>query len=63
MTASCSMATGAEGFVAVAVVVMGAGAEVAESFGGAFLADFVDHHPSPLLCALLFFVNGAMQSP
>ena len=47
MIAGCSVAEGTGSFVAVAVVVTGA--EVAESFGGTFLADFVDHHPSPLL--------------
>ena len=50
--------SGAEGFVAV-----GIGDSVAEDFvwsraegfGGAFLADFVDCHPSPLLHVLLHF--------
>ena len=51
MIAGCSVAGGTEGFVAVAVAM--AWAETAKSFGGAFLTDFVDHHPSPLLCALL----------
>ena len=60
MTAGCSVARGTEGFVAVAVVVAGAGG--AESFGGASLVDFADHHRSPLLHALLHFCNGAMQS-
>ena len=53
MIAGCSVAGGAGSFVAVAVVVAVAGG--AESFGGACLVDFANHHPSPLLCALLCF--------
>ena len=46
MTAGCFVAGGAECLVAVAVVVTGVVG--AESFGGTFLVDFVDHPPSPL---------------
>ena len=49
MIAGCSLAGVAGSSVAVAVVVIGAGDEVAECFGGTFLADSVGHHPSPLL--------------
>ena len=54
MIACCSVAGGTEGFVAVAVVVIVALVEGAESFGGAFLADFVDH--PPVLFSVLFFI-------
>ena len=49
MIAGCSVAWGAGSFVAVTVVVAD------ESFWGTSLVDFVDHHPSPLLHALLCF--------
>ena len=69
MIAGFSMAGGTEGFVAIAVVVTGAGAgagagaQVAESLGGAILADFVDYHPSPLLCAFLCFCKWGNAVP
>ena len=49
MIAACSVAGGTGSFVAVAVVWAAAVA------GGAFLADFVDNHTSPLLHVLLHF--------
>ena len=53
MIAGCSVAGGAEGFVAVVVVVVVVGGT--ESFGDTFLADFVDHQCSPLVHAFLYF--------
>ena len=47
-----------EGFVAVGIGDSVAGGFVwsgVEGFGGAFMADFVDCHPNPLLCVLLHF--------
>ena len=61
MIAGCSVAEGAERFVAEAVVmtvVVGT-----ESFGGASLVDFADHHPSPLLHALLHFCKWGNVVP
>ena len=55
------MAGGGGSFVTVVVVVTGAG--VAESFGGAFLDDSVDYHPSPLLHALLHFCKWGNVVP
>ena len=63
MIVGCSVAGGAGSLVAVAVVVTGAGAEAAESFGVTFLADFVDHHPSPLLHTLLHFCKWGNVVP
>ena len=51
----------AEEFVSVGIgdfVAEGFVQSGAEGFGGAFLADLVDHHPSPLLHVLLHFANG-----
>ena len=53
MFAGCSVAGVAGNYVAVAVVVVGAGD--AESFGGTFLVNIANHHPGPLLQALLHF--------
>ena len=55
MFAGCSVAGDMGSSVAVAVALVVIRAEVAESFGGTFLSDFVDHHPSSLLHALLHF--------
>ena len=54
----CFVIRDAEGFLAVGVgdsVADGLVQSGAEGFGGAFLVDFVDHHPSPLLHVLLCF--------
>ena len=62
----CFVIGDAEGFVAVGIGDSAAEGFVqsgAEDFEGAFLADFVDCHPSPLLPVLLCFSNGAMESP
>ena len=63
MIAGCSLAGAVEGFVAVAVVVTVTVVEGVERFGGAFLVDFVDHHPSPLLHALLHFCKWGNVVP
>ena len=54
----CFVVGEAEGSVAVDIgdsTAEGSVQSGAEGFGGAFLADFVDYHPSPLLCVLLHF--------
>ena len=61
MIAGCSVAGSTRSSMVVAVVVIGA--EIAESFGGTFLADFVDHHPFPLHYALLYFCKWGSVVP
>ena len=55
-----------EGFVAVSIGSFTAEGVLwsgAESFGGAFLADFVDCHPNPLLHVFLHFFQMGQCSP
>ena len=57
----CPVVGGAESFV-----VEGTGYSVAgsaESFGGTSLIEFADHHPSPLLHALLHFCKLGIVVP
>ena len=64
--ADCFVIGDAEGFVAVGIGDSAAEGFVwsgAEGFGGTFLADFVDCHPSPLLCVLLHFCKWSNAVP
>ena len=54
----CFVVGDTEGFVFVGIrnsVAEGVVCSGAKGVGGAFLADFVDCHPNPLLCVLLYF--------
>ena len=57
----CPVVGGAESLVAEGAGHSATGS--VECFGGTSLVDFADHHPSPLLCALLCFCKRCNVVP